>query len=117
MVKVTGFQKRTSTDGQEYFVLELQADELELIVSKKTGRHYATVRKCWMSCTFNEHVCSMMLGKSMPGTIIKQACEAYSFTIEETGEEITMSYRNVYAPVESQNTEEVVFGTSQLQEV
>ncbi|MCP9762986.1 hypothetical protein [Lacihabitans soyangensis] len=114
MVKVTGFQKRTSTEGHVYFALELQSDDLEFIVSQKTGRHYATVRKCWMSCTFNEHVCAMMVGKSMPGTIHKEACEPYAFVVED--EEITMSYRMVYSPIESQNTESVVFGTTQMQE-
>lgn len=116
MVKVTGYQKRNSKEGNGYFVLELQADELELIVSQKTGKHYATVKKCWMSCTFDEIVCNMMIGKSLPGSIKKEACEAFSFIDEDSGEEITMTYRNVYSPVESQNYEQVVMGKSQLVE-
>jgi hypothetical protein len=117
MVKVTGYQKRNSKEGNEYFALELQADELELIVSQKTGKHYATVKKCWMSCTFDENVCNMMIGKSLPGSIKKEACEAFSFIDEDSGEEITLSSRNVYCPVESDNMESVVLGQRQLQEI
>lgn len=115
MVTVTGFQKRNPQMGNPYYVLELQSDDLELIISQKTGKHYATVRKCTMSCTFEEHVCKMMIGKTLPGTIQKEVCEPYTFVAEETGEEITLSYRNVYSPIESQNTERVILGEKNLQ--
>ena len=114
MVNVIGYQKRESKDGSIYFALELQTDELEFIISQKTGRHYATVKKCWMSCTFNEQVCKMMIGKKMPGSIMREECETYSFVIEETGEEVVLNYRNVFVPVESQNTEEIVTGNKAL---
>lgn len=113
MVTVTGFQERTSTEGKPYFSLELQSDELELVVSKNTGKHYATVRKCWMSSTFNETVCKMMIGKSIQGSIAKVECEPYSFTVEESGEEITRYHRYEYVPVESQDMEKVVSGRAE----
>ena len=116
MLKVTGFQKRTSTEGSEYFVLQLESDELELIVSQKTGKHYATVKKCWMSSTFNEAVCNIMIGKSLKGSIKKEVCEPFTFTNEDSGEEITLTYRNVYSPIESDNMELVVLGQPELQE-
>ncbi|MFT7073412.1 MAG: hypothetical protein ACJAX3_002408 [Patiriisocius sp.] len=111
MVKVTGFQKRKSNEGNIYYALELQSDELEFVVSKNTGRHYATVRKCFMSSTFNQDICEMMIGKSMPGTILKVECEPYSFVIEESGEEITRHHRYEYLPVETQDTEQVIMGS------
>lgn len=101
MVNVIAFQKRTSLAGRNYYVIQLQSDEIELLVSKNTGRHYATLRKYWMSTTFDEQTCKLMLGKKMPGTILKEECDPYSFVIEETGEEITLNYRNTYSPVES----------------
>lgn len=110
MVTVIGYQKRNSLEGSEYFALELQTDELELVISQNTGRHYATVRKCQMSSTFDETVCKMMIGKVLPGTIVKEKCDPYLFTIPDTGEEVTLDYRNTYIPVESQNTERVVLG-------
>ncbi|ADQ16109.1 hypothetical protein Lbys_0327 [Leadbetterella byssophila DSM 17132] len=89
-------------EGRDYYVIQLQSDEIELLVSKNTGRHYATLRKCWMSTTFDEQTCKLMLGKKMPGTILKEQCDPYSFVIEDTGEEITLNHRNTYSPVESE---------------
>lgn len=102
MVNVIAFQKRTSLEGRDYYVIQLQSGEIELLVSKTTGRHYATLKKCWMSTTFDEQTCKLMLGKKMPGTILKEECDPYSFVIEEIGEEITLNYRNTYSPIESE---------------
>lgn len=102
MVNVIGFQKRTAMDNRDYYVIQLQSDEIELLISQTTGRHYATLKKCWMSTTFDEQTCKLMLGKKMPGTILKEECDPYSFVIEETGEEMTLNFRNVYSPVESE---------------
>lgn len=110
MVTVTGFQERKNQEGETYFALEIFSDDLEFIVSKKTGRHYATVRKCFMSTTFNEMICKKMIGRDMPGSIIKEECDPYNYVLEETGEELILTHRNVYVPVEESNTESVVFG-------
>jgi hypothetical protein len=112
MVTVTGFQQRKNQEGEPYFALEIQSDDLEFIVSRRTGRHYATVRKCFMSTTFNEIVCKKMIGKEMPGCILKEECDPFNYVIEDTGEEITLTHRNVYSPVEESNEEAVVFGKS-----
>jgi hypothetical protein len=108
MVTVTNFQERKSLDGKAYFALEIQSDELEFVLSQNTGKHYATVRKCWISSTFNELMCKNMIGKSMVGTIRKVECEPYEFTIPESGEVITRTHNYDYSPVESQNTERII---------
>lgn len=108
MVTVTSYQERTSMEGKNFFALELQSDDLEMVISKVTGRHYVTVRKCWISSTFNELICKMMLGKTMQGSIAKVACEPYEFTVPETGEVITREHRYEYVPVEVQNMERIV---------
>ncbi|MCU0323886.1 MAG: hypothetical protein MUF45_01350 [Spirosomaceae bacterium] len=108
MVTVTAYQERTSTEGKKYIALEIQSDDLEFVVSKVTGRHYATVRKCWISSTFNEVLAERMLGKEMQGSIVKTACEPYEFTIPETGEVITRHHRYDYSPLENGSMEEVV---------
>lgn len=113
MVAVTAYQERSSTEGNTYFSLELQSDELEFVVSQNTGRYYATVRKCWISSTFNEAICKMMIGKTMPGIIHKVACEPYEFTIPETGEVISRQHRYEYAPFESSTMEKAVMGTQE----
>jgi hypothetical protein len=101
MVTVTNFQKRENNDGETYFALEIQSDDLEFVISKTTGRHYATVRRCFMSSTFNEVMCKRIVGKEMPGSIIKTACEPYEITLPETGEIISRSFRYEYSPVEA----------------
>lgn len=111
MVTVTSFQARTSIEGKSYIALELQSDDLEFVVSKITGKHYVTVRKCWISSTFNEIIAQKMLGKQMQGSIIKQECEPYEFTIPETGEVITRQHRYEYSPVENTSMENTVFQT------
>lgn len=101
MVNVIAFQKRTSMDEKVYFALQLQSDEIEFLISNTTGRPYATLRQCWITSTFDEKTCKALLGKQIPGTIIKEECEAYSYTNEETGEEVIVTHRNTFIPVES----------------
>lgn len=101
MVTVTNFQKRENQEGETYFALELQSDDLEFVISKTTGRHYATVRRCFMSSTFNEVMCKRLVGKEMVGSIQKVICDPYEFSIPETGEVITRAFRYEYSPVEA----------------
>lgn len=101
MVTVTNYQKRENQEGESYFALEIQSDDLEFVISKVTGRHYATVRRCFMSSTFNEVMCRRIIGKEMPGSIKKVECEPYEFTIPESGEVITRDHRYEYSPVEA----------------
>lgn len=102
MVNVIAFQKRKSLEGREYFAIQLQSDEIEFNISETSGRHYATLKKCWMSTTFDEATCKIMIGKQMPGTIIKEECEPYSYVNEDTGEEVVISFRNTFVPIESE---------------
>ena len=114
MIIVTAYQQRTAQEGREYFTLELTGDDLELVVSKQTGRFYATVRKCYMPTTFPEPVCRAMIGKQLPGSITRTECEEYEFVIPETGEIITRSHRYEYQPVEQPSMERTVLGGEPL---
>ena len=102
MVNVIAFQKRKSLEGREYFAIQLQSDEIEFSISETTGRHYATLKRCWMNTTFDEATCKMMIGKQLPGMIFKEECEPYSYVNEETGEEVTINFRNTFIPIESE---------------
>lgn len=68
---------------------------MTLVRSKETGRHYATVRKCSISSTFDEKTAELMLGKQLPGNIVKEDCEEYEYTLEN-GESILLSHRWTY---------------------
>lgn len=101
MVTVVDYQERTAESGEGYFSLILQG-EIEIVVSKNTGRPYATAGKASMPCTFDEPTCASMVGKELPGSIKRVDCEPYEYTIPESGETIELSHRWEYIATEVQ---------------
>jgi hypothetical protein len=99
MVTVVGFNLRTQKEGEkkQYITLELEGD-IEMIQSQNTGRHYATVRRCVVSSTFDALTAERMVGKQMTGTIERVPCDTYDFTVPESGEVIALGYRWDYVP-------------------
>jgi hypothetical protein len=97
MVQVVGYSLKTPKEGKPYVALELEG-AIEMVQSQNTGRHYATVRRCVVSSTFDEHTAARMVGKEMAGSIERVSCEPYEFTIRETGEVTLLSYRWDYQP-------------------
>jgi hypothetical protein len=95
MVRIVNFQKRTTEQGREFFTLELQGG-VEIVKSQETGKSYMTARKASMSSTFDELTCQSLIGTELPGSIKKLECEAYSYTIKDTGEIITLNHRFEY---------------------
>ncbi|WP_233266011.1 hypothetical protein [Formosa sp. L2A11] len=75
--------------------MELQGG-IEMVLSKVTGNFYATAKKAYIPSTFDEQVCTGLIGTEMPGSIIKEDCEPFEYVVKETGEEITLSHRWVY---------------------
>lgn len=98
MVTVTNAYWRTNEKGT-YVSLELQGD-LIMIQSQKTGRHYATARKCCVYSTFDKRIADTLIGTKMPGTIERVPCEPYDFTIVQTGEVIKLAHTYGYCPHE-----------------
>ena len=113
MVTVANYLQRENADGNPFFMLELTGD-LEIVTSQVTGKPYATVRKTNIASTFDEKICKMMLGKQLPGQIVKvEVDEAYTYTIKETGEEISLKHRYEYSATEvTHTTEQAVFQMS-----
>jgi hypothetical protein len=101
MVRIIGYKERNKDDGTSFFVLELQGG-IEMVKSKETGNFYATAKKAFIPSTFDEATCSALVGSEMEGKIVKEACEEFTYTIKETGEEVTLQHRWVYT------TDEVV---------
>jgi hypothetical protein len=101
MVRIVNYQKRTTEEGKEFFTLELQGG-VEIVKSQETGKLYMTARKANMSCTFDELTCQSLIGTELPGSVRKVECEAYEYTIKETGEIITLSHRYEYVEQETQ---------------
>lgn len=97
MVKIIGYKERTSSEGKTFNALELQGG-VEIIHSASGGM-YATVRKATVASTFDEETCKGLIGTEIPGTIEKQECEPYEYTVERTGEILTLFHRYVYVAV------------------
>jgi len=99
MVRIVNYQKRTTEQGKEFFTLELQGG-VEIVKSQETGKSYMTARKASMSSTFDELTCQSLIGTELPGSVKKVECEAYSYTIKDTGEVITLNHRFEYVDTE-----------------
>lgn len=100
MVTIVSYNKRTSEAGKEFFSLTVQSG-IEMIRSKTTGQFYATAKKASIASTFDELTCKALIGTEMPGSISKEACEPYNYTLKETGEVIVLTHRYTYLPDES----------------
>lgn len=97
MVTVTGFKKRTNSEGKTFNVLILQGD-LEFLPSKTNGRLYATAKSCTVSCTFNDVLCEGLIGKTLPGAIEKMETHPYDYVVPESGEVLTLTHSWYYNP-------------------
>lgn len=97
MVTVKACHLRQGKDEKEFVSLELMGD-IEMVQSNKTGRFYATIRRCFISSTFDIITAERMVGKEMPGSIAKMECEPYDYTLPETGEVIQLSHTYGYIP-------------------
>lgn len=102
MVQITGFSVKENKEGKTFVSLELQG-EISMTQSRETGKFYATARKCSITSTFSEEVAATLVGKELPGTIEKVACEEYELTDKETGEVKLMSHRYEYLPEAAAN--------------
>jgi hypothetical protein len=100
MVRIVNYQKRTTEEGKVFFTLELQGG-IEVVKSQETGKLYMTARKASMSCTFDELTCQSLIGTELPGSVRKVECEAYEYTIKDTGEVITLLHRFEYVEQEA----------------
>ena len=97
MVTVTDYKVKEAKDGRSFTLLELQGG-LEMVQSQQNGRFYATVRKCTVSTTFDERIAKTLVGTQMPGKIVRVECEPYEYTVESTGEVISLAHRWGYWP-------------------
>ena len=100
MVTVIKCHLRKSKNGKEFVTLELQGD-LELVQSLRTGKFYATAKTCSITSTFTEEVAQKLIGKTLPGSIIRTQTDAYEFMVPESGEVITLAHTYQYVPEEN----------------
>ena len=110
MVRIINYKERHKDDGTSFFVLEVQGG-IEMVMSQITGKFYATAKRAFIPSTFDEQTCMALIGTEMNGNIIREECEPFTFTVKETGEEITLSHRWVYTQETSSPIQQQVANT------
>ena len=99
MVTVKNAHQRQPQNGKTFVSLELTGD-LELIQSQRTGRFYATSKKCFLASTLSIEQAKQFIGQQMPGKIVRTASDPYDYTVPETGEVIGLCHSYEYQPEE-----------------
>lgn len=95
MVRITDYKNVKKEGGKDFNMLVVQGG-IESLVSKKTGRIYFTMRKANVTTTFDEATCKSLIGTELQGTVEKRLCETYEYTVEETGEVLTLTHNWQY---------------------
>lgn len=97
-VRIIEYKIRLNGEGKPFLALILQGG-IE-IVKSANGNVYATAKKASLATTFDEATCKSLIGTEMPGQIVREECEPYSYTVEDTGEVLMLSHRYVYTEQE-----------------
>ena len=96
-VTVVNYQPRKNAEGETFYALILEGD-ITMVQSKETGSFYATKKLASMTSTFDEETAASLIGQKLPGRIERVDCDPYEFTIEDSGEVITLSHRYQFIP-------------------
>lgn len=107
MVKVIDL-KTVEKEGEKSFTMLVVQGGVEPILSKQTGKIYLTMRKANVPTTFDVATCRSLIGLELPGTVKKIECEAYDYTIPESGEIVSLSHQWQYVD------EDLVNATNQI---
>ena len=97
MVTIVDYRISKNTDGEQFVSLILEGD-LTMIQSHETGSWYATSKRASITSTFDEVKANKLIGRELPGSIIREECDPYLYTVPETGEEIELSHTYKYVP-------------------
>ncbi|MFH4969318.1 hypothetical protein V8G61_14025 [Gaetbulibacter sp. M240] len=107
MVTVKEIKKAENSKGEEFYGLIVQSGAVP-VKSKRSGRVYITAKTAFVATTFDEETASSLIGSEFEGTIRKVETDPYEYTIEETGEIITLSHRYEYVDPALDMEEQVV---------
>ncbi|WP_298265931.1 hypothetical protein [uncultured Lutibacter sp.] len=107
MVTVKEIKKAKNSNGEDFFGLIVQSGAMT-VKSKQTGRVYFTAKTAFVATTFDEETAASLIGVEFEGHIRKVPAEPYEYTIEETGEIITLSHRWEYVDPALEMEEQIV---------
>lgn len=94
MLTVTGIRKNRDDEGNEFISLIIES-QLTMVRSK-SGTFYASRKKTSVYSTLDEESARLLIGTKLEGSIVKEPCASYTYTLED-GREIEMDYRWVYS--------------------
>ncbi|MTG99351.1 hypothetical protein GJV76_14680 [Myroides sp. BIT-d1] len=107
MVRIINYKKRQTEEGKEFCVLEISGG-IEMVKSKTSNQFYATVKKAFISSTFDEDTCKALIGTEMSGNVIRQECEPYEYINKDTGEVLMLTHRYQYVPEEVKTQDQFI---------
>jgi hypothetical protein len=107
MVTISDCQSRKNAKGETFYVLILSG-EVDFAKSTLSGNFYLTTRRASVTTTFDQKTCQSLIGRQIPGRIIRVECEPWNSVNESTGELIVHHHRNAFVP-DSETMEENVF--------
>lgn len=97
MVKIIETKTSLRSNGSSFVSLKVLGDP-EFVQSQNTGKFYLTAKSCYVATTFDEEMAITLIGKELPGTIERVSSEPYEYTVQSTGEVITLTHRYEYRP-------------------
>lgn len=95
MVKVIDYKKSFNNEGKEFISLKVQGG-VEAIQSKNSGKMYLTAKCAYVPCTFDEQTAHELIGSTLPGKVQRVESDPFEYTVKDTGEVITLTYRYEY---------------------
>ena len=98
MVRIIGFKEVVSNEGKTFNSLVLQGG-VEIIHSA-SGNIYATARKANLASAFDAETCQSLIGTELDGSIEKQECVPYEYTVPQTGEILVLCHHYSFVPEE-----------------
>lgn len=84
MVTVSGYDQKKNQRGEKFIVLNLISDVV-MEQSTNTGNWFANTYKANIVASFDEDTAKLMVGKQLPGAIIKKDCDPYEYVVKSTG--------------------------------
>jgi len=83
MVTIVDYRISKNAEGEQFISLILEGD-LTIVQSTETGNFYATAKRSSITSTFTEESAKKLIGRELPGQIIREECDPYLYTVPET---------------------------------
>lgn len=113
MVTIVDYKNYEREDGTKFNILVVQGG-VEAVKSQTTGKTYLTARRARVGSTFDEVTCKMLIGTQLPGEVRKVQTDPYEYTVEDTGEIISLSHRYEYVDTDGEIVNDNVIETEMV---